>query len=142
MQPTEFGGLFFYWWFEVIWVVGYLLQLIEKADKAIKTAPEGTLIAHTRRNSYQYYHRKEVDNTHGIYIPKKKIITAKKLAEKDYWERIKDAAIIEFKALEGFCKKIGNIQYRVEDIYSILPSPRQALLTPIWYPDEEYKAIW
>lgn len=122
--------------------LNYLEYLIRTADKVIDSAPEGTLIAHTGRTSYQYYHRKNAQDTHGIYIPKKKIATAKKLANKDYWARIKEAALEEHAILMEAQIQINSFSNRAEDVFMKLPNTRQNLLTPIWYTDEEFKEIW
>ena len=117
-----------------------LEQLISRKRIALSEAPPGRLRVSHRGEKSSYYHCDSTENKNGIYIPKSNLGFASALAQKQYDERIIEAAAQEMKALQGYLRNIPAMA--VESIYDSLPASRQKLVIPINEPDEAYRARW
>ena len=122
--------------------ISFLDGLIKRADKIIAESPPGSLVAYKGRKSYQYYQKRSHDEKHGIYIPQKDIHIAEQLAKKEYYVKLKESALEEKKCILKGISEIKHLSVGPEDIYKTLPKPRQNLISPIFYPDDEYVARW
>ena len=117
-----------------------LEELIEKKEKELRSVPSGHLRICDRKTYVEYYLRDEAKEKNGKYIPKKKIQYVKKLAQKDYDIKVLDAANNELNKVTEYIGVLENNQ--LTSIYSKLSKPRQALITPISLPDEEFVSQW
>ena len=114
--------------------------LISEKEKALKSAPKGTLRVLKRTNGWQYYQRTDPKDTNGIYIPKKKQRIACALAQKGYDRKVMDLAKEELdviKHYEDFLKKNS-----IKDIFAIMTPGRKVLINPVYVPDDEYIEAW
>lgn len=66
----------------------YLLKLQREKEKAVAAAPKGYLRICKHGNKPQYYLRTDPKDYNGIYIRRKDVKIAKKLAQKDYDKKI------------------------------------------------------
>lgn len=115
-------------------------RIITEKRKCTKSAPEGGLRIVKRKYGNQYYWRKVVNDTNGVYIPKKDIQIAQRLAQKDYDSEILRMANKELKIINEYlaildCKT-------VETVYGTLNEPRRILVKPVIPTDEEYVLNW
>lgn len=118
----------------------YLLQIKEEKKKKIQMAPEGMLRVQKSNNTYQYYVRTDSKDCNGIYIKKKDREFAKKLAQRDYDEKVLVAVEKEIEEIEQCFFRKSSVC--AEEIYESLHSGRQALVQPIVEPEMEYVRNW
>lgn len=118
----------------------YLLQWKTKKEKALADAPEGTLRVCNSGGRLQYYQRSSGKDTSGVYISKKNIETATKLAQKDYDEKVLRVVEKELAAIRRYqeCCPVAN----VEEIYEKLHEGRQKLVVPIRETDAQFVQRW
>ncbi len=117
----------------------YLASIIEEKEKALASAPPGTLRVNNKGNNSYFYCVTEKHDTKGRYLnsQNKQLISA--LAQKDYDQRILRAAGNEIKLLDRLLKLEGNL---VEDIYGLLLPARQKLVYPVDLTDDEFIRRW
>lgn len=118
----------------------YLLQLKNEKEKAIATAPEGTLRICNSRNRTQYYQRIDPADFNGSYINEKEFQTAKALAQKDYDKKVLRVINKELDAI----KKCMDVypEVTVEYVYEKLHEVRRKMVTPILETEKEYVRKW
>ena len=109
---------------------------IELIRKRYKTAPEGSLRIVNKWNKHQYYHKINLGDTEGKYIPRKDRPLAARLAQKDYDKKLLDALTNQQKALQRFIKDYDPDA--AQQVYEKLTDPRKALVTPEFLSDEEF----
>lgn len=118
----------------------FLLKLKKEKEKSLKKVPEGSLRINKKGDKTEYYHRTDPKNSSGKYICKDNISLARKLAQKDYDEKIIQSSEKELEAIHKF-----NQMYplrNVEQIYENLHLERQKLIAPILETDEEFVVNW
>lgn len=120
--------------------VKQLLQLKKKKEKALSNCPEGFLRISHHGNRTQYYRRNDPKDFNGVYIPQKNIHIARKLAQKDYDQKVIQAVEKELKAIEKYRSNYSS--KKVEEIYEGLHKERQKLIVPVMETDEEYIRKW
>lgn len=117
-----------------------LLQLKAEKEKALLSAPKGSLRVCSHGDKTQYYYRQDPKDCNGVYIREKEIALAQKLAQKDYDKKV--LASIE-KELNAIHKYFAYYPDRsVEEVYNKLHEKRQKLIVPIAESDEEYIYKW
>lgn len=109
---------------------------IELIKKRYKTAPEGSLRIVNKWNNHQYYHKIDLGDTEGKYIPRKDRPLAARLAQKDYDKKLLDALTNQQKALQRFIKDYDPDA--AQQVYEKLTDPRKELVTPEFLSDEEF----
>ena len=117
-----------------------LEERIDLLEKALANVPEGSLRINKCRGVPQYYHKFAPGDTRGRYIASENRQLAEKLAQKDYDIRLLERSRDELKTLNVMIKKyekgIG------EDLFGQLNPCRQALITPVMVPDDEFVRQW
>ena len=118
----------------------YLEEIICKTESSLSTAPDGHLRITGYDGKKKYYLESGEADKRSSYIRRKDIIVAAQLAQKDYDQRILQAARAELVNLK---KMIARYEIGiVEDIYGKLSPGRQELVTPIMMPDDEFISRW
>ena len=125
--------------------IQYLQQLIKQKSDALKLPPHGHIKAVRVGNKY-YYHFYDSAEPKSNYLRYLRIndtrdmTLARSIAQRDYDEKVLKLAVKELKLLE----REGNFYDNgcADDVFDSLNKGRQALVTPIRMPDEEYIAKW
>ena len=116
-----------------------LAELIEKKSSFLKQAPEGGVKVLKRKNSFEYYWRKEPKGKRE-YLQKKDIETAIELAQKDYDEKVIMIIKKDLKKIEDY---LGYLQSdMLTDIYTNMVPGRRILIDPVYLPEDEYILKW
>ncbi len=118
----------------------YLCTIKKKKEKALIVAPEGTLRICCNGKNVYYYRRTDPKDTSGVYLQKKNIHLAEKLAQKDYDEQVLRSIEKEIKAIDKYLEGCPNVH--TEDVYMRLHKERQKLVNPIQKTDEQYVKEW
>lgn len=118
----------------------YLFQLKKEKEIALKSVPDGFLRICNRGKKTQYYHRTDPKDFSGVYIREKDIELAKKLAQKDYDQKILCSIDKELMAMEKY--SLYGHTMPVEQIYDSLHKERQKLIKPIIETEEQYINNW
>ncbi len=115
-------------------------KLILKLEKRIKTAPNGTLRIARKRKGFQYYQKINVNDTKGIYIPRKEKKLAVSLAQKDYDTKLLEVLKQQYKTIERFVD--GYDPGAAQQVYEKLTEARKLLVHPEFLTDEEFINQW
>lgn len=118
----------------------YLLQLKEEKQRALKTAPEGSLRICCRGNKSQYYQRNNPKDFNGVYIREKDVELAQKLAQKDYDQKVLCSIEEELNAIRKY--RLNCPTKSAEQLYENLHRERRKLINPIIETDEQYIFNW
>lgn len=111
-----------------------------KAMKRLETAPAGKVRISCRENSIQYYQRKDPKDTRGKYLRKSEKELARRLAQKDYDQKIVKELNEDIDKSEEFLAYVSK--YNLSAIFDQLHPLRQQLIDPIIIPTEEYASKW
>lgn len=117
-----------------------LLQLKKEKEKALKSAPEGTLRICRHGDRTQYYHREDPKDCNGVYIREKEIALAQKLAQKDYDKKVLSSIEKELNAINKYFSCYPDKS--AEQVYEKLHKERKKLVMPIRESDEEFVSNW
>lgn len=117
-----------------------LLELKVEKEKALKTAPEGTLRICSHGGRTQYYQRNDPKDFSGTYIKEKDMDVARKLAQKDYDRKVLCAIEKELSAIQKYSSIYPEIN--AEQVYENLHKERQKIIVPIMEDDEKYIYEW
>ena len=119
---------------------------IEIAEKMQKDLPEGKLRINRNHGTMQYYLITDKNDTCGKYIKKKNNELIRRLAQRDYADKLQKMATVErseiskmIGLLESF-KHSGNTT--AEMLFSSMNKERQKLIDPILISDDEYATLW
>lgn len=115
-----------------------LLQLKEKIESMLNTAPEGGLVIRTKRGKPQYYWSR-AGKTES-YIKYNQIDFVKKLAQKSYFVNLQKHITNQLQAIQSFLESYSQIS--IDDIYKQLPEKRKELVDPIVFTDGQYRKQW
>ena len=118
----------------------YLLAIIKSKEKALKNTPKCNLRILKRGNHVFYYKIEKPGDTNGVYIRKKDIALAERIAQRDYDRLVLDLSKKELKLLEQY--RTFSAENRIEDIYSSCTETRKKLVVPVAIPDNEYINAW
>ena len=114
--------------------------VVKEKNDALKAVPDGRLRVQKRQNSYQYYLRNDPKDINGKYIPKKDHDIAIRLAQKEYDRTILNLAEKELNIIEEYERFLQD--YPIEKTYNQYCKGRQALVTPVLQPVEQYVGNW
>jgi hypothetical protein len=114
--------------------------VVKEKNDALKAVPDGRLRVQKRQNSYQYYLRNDPKDINGKYIPKKDHEIAIRLAQKEYDRTILNLAEKELNIIEEYERFLQD--YPIEKTYNQYCKGRQALVTPVLQPVEQYVGNW
>lgn len=119
-----------------------LKAIAQKANKALKDAPDGALVFCHKNGSVQYYHRLKSnrDSTHGTYIRKKNRAVAEKLAQAEYNRAVLKTTESQIKLLKGFVDHY--IPDSIQKVYLNMPLEKQKLIKPYVPTNEQYAQQW
>lgn len=117
-----------------------LLQIKKEKEKVLKNTPKGHLRICRSGSKVQYYRRDDPKDFNGVYIPKKNVGTAQKLAQKDYDERVLSSVNKELDALSKCLMSIPATS--AEEVYKALHAERRKLICPVWEPEDEFVSNW
>ena len=118
----------------------FLEKLEKEKEKALKAAPEGSLRGSLCHGKVQYYCYKEGMKKNGQYIPAAQRELAQKLAQKEYDEKVLQAASAEKKAIQKYLASCPDIC--AESIYLQISKAKKNLIRPIRDPDEVFVKKW
>lgn len=118
----------------------HLLQLKDEKEKALTKAPQGCLRVCTQGDTTRYYKRSDPKDFNGVYIKRKDIEIAQKLAQKDYDKKVLCNVEKELYAIRKYFENSPEIS--AEEIYKNLHKERQKLIQPICQTEEEYVREW
>lgn len=120
--------------------IAFLQELLQRKKKEIQKAPKGLLNVARKENRIQYYFKSSSKDKVRKYLKKSQNSLIKALCQKDYDERIVDAAEKELSHLIKLQNdyKRGNC----EAIYQKLIPERRKWVEPIELSDEEFVAQW
>ncbi len=117
-----------------------LENIINKAREQLNDAPKGHLRVRTKRKSTEYYYKANAQEGNGRYMRKREHSLAKKIAQRDYDNKIlskatkRKNAIITF--LQNYCQSdLGNVFEETNIL-------RRQLISPYILSDEEYVRQW
>ncbi len=123
--------------------IQFLQEIIRKKTASLKKAPEGTLRISPSGRGVQYYRRMKGRSDGGKYIRRSDVDLVRRLAQKDYDEKVKSAAEEELKLLFEIQKIYRGLDdKRIEEVFFMLSAHRQNLVQPIALTDEEFVKRW
>ena len=118
----------------------YLLQIKAEKERALQSAPEGSLRICSHGDKTLYYRRNDPKDYNGVYIKGKDIPVAEALAQKEYDKKVLRVINKELQAIDKYHSNYPNIV--AEQIYERLHKERQKLVIPMLEPDEKYIHEW
>ena len=117
-----------------------LLKLKEEKEKSLLRAPKGLLRVNCQGGRIQYYRRENASDANGVYLRKKDRDLVRRLAQKEYDQKVLRAVEKELGAIERYLA--GYPVTGVEEVYEKLHLERQKLVVPVWEPEEQYVRRW
>ena len=117
-----------------------LLELLKKKRADVEKAPAGTLRILKKQDHDQYYWRRNLKDTNGAYIRKKDEEIARRLAQKDYDEKVLKIAEAELSETEKYISFLR--QCSPEGLYGRYSEQRRKLIDPLVVPDELFTETW
>ena len=118
-----------------------LQQVLAKKLRSLKTAPEGRLRvvqAHEGRK-LQYYQVTSRGDTKGSYIPHSQLELAKRLAQKQYDQKLIKYLRREVAALDQL---LAAADPKIQSLYDTQCRARRLLITPVTLPDDQFAELW
>lgn len=127
--------------------INYLKTLIIDLEKRISKLPEGKLYYNkvSGNGRMNYYHSLPSPKRYLSQSDPKDHKLTEELAQKNYYERIKEVAQKELQVLVRFEKNYltyNKIQPKLEDVHSSLLPEIQELTQPVVLSDEAYARKW
>ncbi|MBQ6089066.1 MAG: hypothetical protein IJK95_05870 [Firmicutes bacterium] len=116
----------------------YLEEIIAQKKEATVNAPEGRLRVSSSHGKTQYMLREQ--KSKEKYITIKDIELAKKIAQRQYDEKVLRAAEAELDSLNKLLLRYKKGS--AEDIFDNLSNGRKKIVKPIFITDEEYVRQW
>lgn len=112
-------------------------KLTDTLTRLVRNQPEGKLLVSTIRGHSRYYH---VLRGQKRYLSKADAALTKKLAEKEYCEKMLGLARKETRLLERFLKNFDPAGFI--NCYEKLNEGRKRMVDPIVLPDEMFAEQW
>lgn len=113
---------------------------IGERKRNISKSPEGMLRDAKHRDKYQYYLRKEHEETCGTYIKKKDIRIAMALAQKEYDIAFVKEAQKELKLLNRYIAEVES--FNIKGLFEKMSEGKKAIVSPILADDLTYVNQW
>lgn len=117
-----------------------LMKLKLEKEKAVIAAPKGILRTSCNEKRVQYYCRENEQDKNGRYLREKEKDLARRLAQKEYDQKVLRAVEKELGVIERCLA--GYPVMEVEEIYEKLHKERKKLVVPIQEPEEEFVRKW
>ena len=118
-----------------------LKQVLAVTQKHLANTPQGHLRVSQKGHKPEFYQITEPGDTRGSYIPRAKLVLARRLAQKDYDNRLIKQLKQEIRALQKYLAQTKGGS-ALTAIYTKLCPARQSLVTPITLTDAQYAAQW
>ncbi|SDB56215.1 hypothetical protein SAMN02910298_02903 [Pseudobutyrivibrio sp. YE44] len=117
-----------------------LKTITASSERRLSKSPDGKLRVLTKNKAFQYYHVSKPKDYNGVYLNKKKRTTAAKLAQKEYDQKVIQAAKEENKLLQ----QLYDFYHvnPVDELHLSLHPGKQRLIKPVVTPDEDYINNW
>ena len=123
-----------------------------KKQKELEELPEGHLRIAQTSHKPQYYHYIDPKDFKGVFIPRSKDDFARKLAQKDYDQKVLKLLKNEINAITTCLSKIcksgstpaenASTATKLGDLYAKMCPARQRLVTPVTLTTEQYAKQW
>ncbi len=127
-------------------LAGWLSQLenlLKYKQTLLEKAPQGGLHIINCHGTPQYYLRSrsksDGNSFTSSYIPRKNILLARRLAQKEYDKKIVHLLKKHIKLLK---KQLASQPPSLTEVYAALSSQRQNLVSPVTLPDSQYADLW
>lgn len=117
-----------------------LLQLKKEKEKALLSAPKGLLRVNCQGDRTQYYRRENANDANGVYLREKEVNLVRRLAQKEYDQKVLRAVEKEVRAIERCL--VGYPLTGAEEVYEKLHRERKKLVVPVWEPQEQFVQKW
>ena len=123
----------------------FLDSMIAEVKGRIGLLPKGGLkssVVHNGKDgdSYQYYIRENKSDPSGRYLAKKDIGIARKLAQREYYEKVLAVAVKERMRIERFLKASDG--KALVEAYTRMNEGKRLLVEPYVLPDDEFAKRW
>ena len=118
----------------------FLETIIAEKNSSLNTSPPGKLRIIRRGKQNYYYHRKDPQDTNGTYIPRKDFGLAHALAQKEYDQKMIEAAKKDLKIIQELLKKLSKQSF--ESCNFSLSKSYGNLIQPVILSDEAFAAQW
>lgn len=118
-----------------------LKQVLAVTQKHLANTPQGHLRVSQKGHNPEFYQITDPGDTRGSYIPRAKLVLARRLAQKDYDTRLIKQLKQEIRALQKYLAQTKGGS-ALTAIYTKLCPARQSLITPITLTDAQYAAQW
>ncbi len=112
-------------------------NLANKLQEYLKTAPKEKLRTRKKGNHYQYYSEKDKKRN---YISKKNIEIAKRIARRDYYQKLLPQLLKNIITMHQFITNYQSV--KLEDCFLNLSDARKQLVEPLFIDNETYAAQW
>ena len=123
-----------------------------KKQKELEELPEGHLRIAQTSHKPQYYHYIDPKDFKGVFIPRSKDDFARKLAQKDYDQKVLKLLKNEINAITTCLSKIcksgstpaenASAATKLGELYAKMCPARQRLVTPVTLTTEQYAKQW
>ncbi|WP_408069598.1 hypothetical protein [Butyrivibrio sp. JL13D10] len=117
-----------------------LKDILSKCNSLIEQLPEGRLKVIQKQGRPYYYICDDKGDKSYKYLHRDEINTARKIAQRDYEQKVKTAVQKEMTAITKYSKTMPETTY--EHIYDKLVSGRKILVTPHFVPDNVFLEKW
>lgn len=117
-----------------------LEQIIPHLQNSLKNPVNGNLRISKRGKNFNHYLILAPKDTHGKYILKKNISIAKKIAQRDYDEKILQELLKEIATLKKFLKHYNPNE--IIKIWNKQSLGRRQLISPVQLPAPDFAARW
>ena len=118
----------------------YLENLLAVLVQQRDSFPQGNLRVRNDKSNPRYYHIQTSGDTIGKYLTQKDQELVYQLAQKDYTNKLIQAAEKELKDIQKFLSRHGETD--LENVYTNLNNYRKNLVDPLVVPDDIFEARW
>lgn len=120
--------------------INELNKAIAEKEVALSKAPEGIVNIAKTATRTQFYYKKNPADKKRRYIRNDEMELVAKLCQKDYDEKVLEAAKSELQCWEYWKKKYPSITY--EEVFGELNEERKKYVNPMELPEEKFVSKW
>ena len=129
-----------HWFEQVKRRTEYLERLLIKLERERQGVPEGKLRISKNKGIPRYYWIKSSEDTRGKYIAQKDKELVRKLAQKEYIEKMYNSVLEEYTDINNYLSKF--LDNRLYKPYEKLNNYRKELVQPLIVSDEMFAKQW
>lgn len=119
----------------------HLFDMVSRSQIRLKrNTPAGRLRVDKSGKYVRYYHVQEKGDTHGIYIPKSKLVLARNLAQQEYNSKILDVIERQLRILRRLSREY--VPGQISESLERLNENKRPLISPVQFSREEYAQRW